>query len=142
MRPARRIPAIFGFVVLLGTIVLGTAHAQSDILLYGGNQDIDNIDPAEGENYSIDAALRSLYDALFIFRGTEIEPHLVESWEVNDDASVWTFKLKETALFHDGSPVNAGAMVYSFNRLLAIGGPPTWRWASIADASTAQLLVA
>ena len=138
MKPVRRTRAILGFVVLLGTIVLGTAHAQSDILLYGGNQDIDNIDPAVGENYSIDAALRSLYDALFMFRGSEIEPHLVETWEVNDDASVWTFKLKENAAFHDGNPVNAAAVVYSFNRLLAIGGPPTWRWAGIADASTAQ----
>ena len=90
--------------------------AAERILLYGGNQDIDNIDPATGENYSINAALLSLYDALFIMRGTEAEPHLVESYEVNDDASVFTFKLKENAVFHDGSPVNAEAVVYSFNR--------------------------
>jgi peptide/nickel transport system substrate-binding protein len=126
-------------IAALGVLVaLGAVQAQGNILLYGGNQDIDNIDPAIGENYSIDAALRSLYDALFIFRGTEIEPNLVESWEVNDDASVWTFKLVENAVFHDGSPVNADAVVYSFNRLLEIGGPPTWRWANIADENTIE----
>ncbi len=112
--------------------------AGTNILLYGGNQDIDNIDPAIGENYSINAALLSLYDALFIMRGAEAEPNLVESYEVNEDASIFTFKLKTNATFHDGSPVNAAAVIYSFNRLLALQGPPTYRWAGIADENTAQ----
>jgi len=131
------------FVVLVLSISLitsGVVLAQDDILLYGGNQDIDNIDPATGENYSINAALRSLYDALYIYRGSDTIPHLVESHEVNDDATVWTFKLHDHAVFHDGSPVNADAVVYSFNRLRAISGPPSWRWATIADENTAQAL--
>ncbi len=114
------------------------AEAGRKILLYGGNQDIDNIDPATGENYSINAALLSLYDALFIMRGNEAEPNLVNTWEVNDDATVFTFKLKENAKFHDGRPVNAEAVVYSFNRLLELQGPPTYRWAGIADQNSAQ----
>jgi peptide/nickel transport system substrate-binding protein len=127
-------------VILGALLLLGAVQAQQDILLYGGNQDIDNIDPAIGENYSINAALRSLYDALFIYRGTDIEPHLVESWEVSDDATVWTFTLKDGAVFHDGSPVTAEAVVYSFNRVLEIAGPPSYRWTSIADADTAEAL--
>lgn len=133
----------FLFTCLVLSILLITSTAvlaQDDILLYSGNQDIDNIDPAVGENYSINAALRSLYDALYIYRGADTEPHLVASYEVNDDASVWTFQLHENAVFHDGSPVNAEAVVYSFNRVLAISGPPSWRWESIADENTAQAL--
>ena len=57
-------------------LVLGTVNAK-DILLYGGNQDIDNIDPATGENYSIKESLRSLYEAMFIYRGEYIQPLLV-----------------------------------------------------------------
>lgn len=128
-----------GFALLMLLPLSGWAQ-QGDILLYGGNQDIDNIDPATGENYSINAALRSLYDALFIYRGNDIEPHLVESWEVNDDATVWTFTLKEGAVFHDGSPVDAEAVVYSFNRLREINGPPAYRWATITDETSAQAL--
>ena len=125
------------------SLLLGASSfvmAQDNILLYGGNQDIDNIDPATGENYSINAALRSLYDALFIYRGSETQPHLVESWEVNDDATVWTFTLHDHAVFHDGSLVNAEAVVYSFNRVLAISGAPSWRWETIADENTAQVI--
>ena len=112
--------------------------AGDNILLYGGNQDIDNIDPATGENYSINAALLSLYDGLFIMRGANAEPNLVDSWEINDDATVFTFKLKENATFHDGNPVNAEAVVYSFNRMLELQGPPTYRWAGIADENSAR----
>ena len=64
----------------------------------------------------------------------------MESWEVNDDAIVWTFTLHDHAVFHDGSPVTADAVVYSFNRAMAISGPPTWRWQSIADENTAQAI--
>ena len=106
-------------LAIIAAGIVFTAPVQaSNILLYGGNQDIDNIDPATGENYSINAALRSLYDALFINRGARVEPHLVESWEASDDSSIWTFKLKSGAIFHDGSPVTADAVVYSFNRIL------------------------
>ena len=131
---------IFSLVLTLLLVTSLTGLAQDAILLYGGNQDIDNIDPATGENYSINAALRSLYDALFIYRGADIEPHLVESWEVNDDATVWTFKLVENAVFHDGSPVTADAVVYSFNRMMAISGPPTYRWETITDENSAQAI--
>ncbi len=132
------------FALLVATLVLLTvpfvsqAQDEPQILLYGGNQDIDNIDPAIGENYSINAALLSLYDALFIVRGENVEPNLVDTWEVNEDATVWTFNLKQNAVFHDGSPVNAEAVVYSFNRLLELQGPPTYRWAGIADGNSAE----
>ena len=125
---------------ILGLSVVFSSVQAKDILLYGGNQDIDNIDPATGENYSINAALRSLYDALFIYRGEKIEPHLVDSWSSSDDAKVWTFNLKKNAVFHDGSPVNADAVVYSFNRILEISGPPAWRWTGIADKNTAKAI--
>lgn len=127
-------------LILLAVPLSGMAQEGENVLLYGGNQDIDNIDPAVGENYSISAALVSMYDALFIVRGEEAVPNLVDTWEVNEEATVWTFKLKENAVFHDDSPVNADAVVYTFNRLMTIQGPPTYRWAGIADADSAVAL--
>ena len=131
------------FILLVASLALFTTSAvlaQDDILLYGGNQDISNIDPAIGEDYSINAALRSLYDALFIYRGNDTQPNLAVSWEANEDATVWTFNLVENAVFHDGSPVNAEAVVYSFNRMMAISGGPSWRWQTISDENTAQAI--
>jgi peptide/nickel transport system substrate-binding protein len=156
----QRVQTLFSFLAILALVLVACAPAPagdqaaqpaepaaaeapaagSKILLYGGNQDIDNIDPATGENYSINAALISLYDALFITRGNELQPNLVESYEVSDDAKVFTFKLKQNAKFHDGSVVNAEAVVYSFNRLMTLQGPPTYRWAGIATADAAKVV--
>ena len=99
-----------------------------------------NLPAAPGENDSINAALRSLYDALYIYLGADTEAHLVERHEVSDDASVWTFKLHENAVFHDGSAVNAEAVVFSVNRLRAFSGPPSWRRETIADENRAQAI--
>ena len=53
-----------------------------------------------------------LYDGLTRFdlkQGTEVPkilPDLAESWEVNADATQWTFKLRQGVTFHDGTPWN------------------------------------
>jgi len=43
---------------------------------------------------------------------------LATSWEANEDATVWTFKLREGVMFHDGSTFEAADVVYSLNRVL------------------------
>jgi len=45
----------------------------------------------------------------------EIEPGIVQSWESVDDTT-WQFTLVEGATFHDGTPVNAEAAVFTFER--------------------------
>jgi peptide/nickel transport system substrate-binding protein len=42
-------------------------------------------------------------------------PGLAVSWEPSGGGKVWTFKLKEGAKFHDGSPFNAAAVKYSYS---------------------------
>jgi len=51
----------------------------------------------------------------------EFEPQLAERWEHNEDYTRWTFYLRENATFHDGTPVNAEAVKFSFTRLIESG---------------------
>jgi peptide/nickel transport system substrate-binding protein len=51
---------------------------------------------------------------------TEYDPQLAERWEVNDEKTVFTFYLRKNAKFHDGTPVNAEAVKYSFTRLVKV----------------------
>ncbi len=44
-------------------------------------------------------------------------PGLAESWEISDDGITYTFNLVQNARFHDGTPVNAEALVYNFDRI-------------------------
>jgi peptide/nickel transport system substrate-binding protein len=53
----------------------------------------------------------------------EIKPGLAESWTVSDDASTWTFKLRPNVKFHDGSPWNADAAVWNFDRMANKSSP-------------------
>ena len=47
---------------------------------------------------------------------TEPEPGLAESWEANDDGTVWTFKIREGVKFHDGETLDAEAVCFNFDR--------------------------
>jgi peptide/nickel transport system substrate-binding protein len=47
-----------------------------------------------------------------------LKPSLAESWEGNEDGSVWTFNLRQGVTFNDGSPFEAEDVVTSMERVL------------------------
>ena len=47
---------------------------------------------------------------------TKIRPGLATSWKTTDGGKVWTFHLRHGVKFHDGTPFNAAAVCYNFNR--------------------------
>ena len=51
-----------------------------------------------------------------------LTPELAESWEVAGDGMSAAFKLRPNAVFHDGSPVTAADVKWSFDRAVQIGG--------------------
>ena len=44
-------------------------------------------------------------------------PGLATSWEVSDDERCWTFQLREDVVFHDGTPLNAEAVKFTFDSI-------------------------
>lgn len=56
--------------------------------------------------------MRAVADPMLIVNAdNELEPFLLESYEVNDDFTEWTFTMREGVVFHDGTPVD-GAAIY------------------------------
>ncbi len=47
---------------------------------------------------------------------TTITEGLATSWEANEDSTVWTFHLRDGVTFHDGTPFNAEAVKFNFDR--------------------------
>lgn len=60
----------------------------------------------------------AMYDTLVNLTpdGTEWEGLLAESWDFAEDGKSITFYLKEGVTFHDGTPWNADAALWSFNK--------------------------
>ena len=69
-------------------------------------------------------ARNQLPDGTWTYDYTKFEPELAESWELAPDGKSVTFKLRPDAIFHDGTPVTAKDVKWSFDRAVAVGGFP------------------
>ena len=50
--------------------------------------------------------------------GFQTRPALAESFDVSPDGMVYTFRLRQNVLFHDGTPMDAEAVKFSYQRVL------------------------
>lgn len=100
--------------------------AEKQELAVGVQYPIENLDPhgASSQDAGTQLAATAIFSPLLTTVGPgEFEGDLAESWEANDDASEWTFALREGVEFSDGTPLTSADVVASFERLLDFGGP-------------------
>jgi peptide/nickel transport system substrate-binding protein len=88
------------------------------IFIWGRSGDATLLDPADVTDGESVMVVTNLFDTLVAFKrgSTEIEPSLATEWTPSADNLVWTFTLREGVTFHDGSPLDAEAVVFSFER--------------------------
>jgi peptide/nickel transport system substrate-binding protein len=83
-------------------------------------QPIALIDPAAISSDSEVLVASHVYDYLVdINAESEVIPGLSREWQVSDDGLVYTFQLHEGVTFHDGTPLTAQDVVWTFDRLRA-----------------------
>ncbi|HID10902.1 MAG TPA: hypothetical protein EYP17_06335, partial [Candidatus Latescibacteria bacterium] len=65
-----------------------------------------------------------LFDGLTVMdpETREVLPQLATDWTISADKKTYTFKLREGALFQDGTPFDAEALKFSLQRAATIGG--------------------
>jgi peptide/nickel transport system substrate-binding protein len=86
-------------------------------LVYLEQQAHTNLYPPAGGFYPNGGILNQITDKLTYQnpQTLEIEPWIAESWEINADATQYTFKLRSGVTFSDGSPVDAAAVAKNFD---------------------------
>ncbi|MHB8946217.1 MAG: ABC transporter substrate-binding protein [Bacillota bacterium] len=89
-------------------------------LVYSRGADASSLDPAipdDGESFK---PIIQIYDGLFKYKTgtTELEPGLATSADISQDGLTYTFHLRQGVKFHDGTPFNADAVVFSIDRQL------------------------
>ncbi len=144
-------------LVLAGALALGLAapapsHAQQDknVLVWGDTLPA-GLDPHAIFDVPMQFILLNAYDTLYRYMGNppDLQPWLASGHTVSEDGLTWTFKLVPGAKFHDGSPVAASDVVYSFRRLLGMRRGPAGAFLPVLkpdkvtapDAQTVQFVL-
>jgi peptide/nickel transport system substrate-binding protein len=79
----------------------------------------DQLDPNKTSAYFSFEVLENVYDTLVEpDADLRMRPALAESWDVTPDQLTWTFHLRRGVTFHDGSPLTADDVVYTYRRII------------------------
>jgi peptide/nickel transport system substrate-binding protein len=84
---------------------------------------------------------KTLPDGTLSYDREKLAPELAESWEVAADGMSCTFKLRKDARFHDGTPVTARDVKWSFDRAVKVGGFPTFQMSAGSLEKPEQFVV-
>ena len=82
---------------------------------------------------------KTLPDGTLSYDYSSIKPELATSWEVTDGDM--TFHLRPDAKFHDGTPVTAKDVKWSFDRMVTVGGFPTFQMSAGSIEKRDQFVV-
>lgn len=95
------------------------ASACTGSITWALESDPSNLIPYGGVSTSNMWGKELMYDSLLEWdRDLAIQPALAESFEVNEDATSYTFKLRQGVKFHDGQEMTAKDVKYSFDTAL------------------------
>ena len=135
----KRTTAAAAGAVVAGRVVPGAGTGAQGTLLTLSESGPNNLDiMGVGTNRPGYEASWNTYDRLLTYgvkkdeNGndhydyTKFEPELAELWDLRD-MSV-TFKLRKDATFHDGTPITANDVKWSFDRAVTVGGVPTFQF--------------
>ena len=122
----RALALIIAALVVGGCGSAGTiAGGQGQTLVFGRNKDAVRLDPAVvTDGMSLNVARVSMEGLTRYKLGSfDIEPSLASSWIVSKDGKVWIFNLRHRVKFHDGTPFDAAAVKFNFDRWRLRGNP-------------------
>lgn len=122
-----------------GLLAAGPAAAQSRFV-FANESDYDTMDPHVAFDVGRVAVRLNIYDGLMRWQKNPavLEPWLAESYEVSKDGLTYTFKMRKGVKFHDGSEIKAADVVYSLERILALGKGAASLFKSMIDPGQAK----
>ncbi|GAB4115121.1 MAG: hypothetical protein Fur005_23070 [Roseiflexaceae bacterium] len=92
----------------------GIPEDQAFLMSGGESSNPRAYDPAHGGGGKI------IFSGLTAFTPSlQLEPDLAESWDISADGTTYTFHIRRNARFHNGRPVTAADVIYSWDRAAA-----------------------
>ncbi|MCC7160976.1 MAG: ABC transporter substrate-binding protein [Anaerolineae bacterium] len=87
--------------------------------------DAITLDPSQTKENESETRVVQMFEGLVSVKPgtTELVPGLAKDWQVSEDGKTWTFHLREGVKFHDGTPFNADAVKFNFDRMRLSDNP-------------------
>lgn len=115
-------PAIASAAPVEDVVALAEAMqaGEGGTLIFARNADAVNLDPQYTFQGIALHVLYCIYDTITAVHPVtqEVEGVLAESWDISEDQLEYTLHLRQGVNFHDGTPFNADAIKYAFDRIL------------------------
>ena len=105
----KRFIAFLVALTMVAAMFAVPALAEEKVLNFGCQMYSDGLlNPAAQINCAWNCMRYGISEGLFKFNDNmEIEPWLAESWEANEDSTVWTIKLRDGVKFSNGADMTA-----------------------------------
>ncbi|RLC04572.1 MAG: ABC transporter substrate-binding protein [Deltaproteobacteria bacterium] len=107
-------------LILFFAVAAVPGSAISKTLVFGRGGDSVGLDPAYETDGNSFMVCDNIFEALVAYadESTALEPGLAKSWDIASDGKTYTFHLQKGVKFHDGTPFNANAVVFSIGRMM------------------------
>ena len=103
-------------MMMLAGCASDTERTSADRIVYGALTEPHSLHPLIGTDSASTEAQSLIYDALVCVNGDkEMTGDLAESWTVSSGGKVYTFRLKDGIMWHDGQPFTADDVVFTFD---------------------------
>ena len=103
----------------INSLLEESAENGPEIFVWGETMEPDTLDPhktAAGASYLVMKLLGSTL--VYLDQDGIYQPYLAESWEVSEDGLTYTFRLRQDVLFHDGTPLTAADLAFTYRRAI------------------------
>lgn len=118
---------IVGVFVMAASIFAGAcflapsvnaAGKRGGTLIAAFSADPAGFDPVRGPSGMSHVVIEQVYSTLVLL-DHDAKPYagLAKSWSVSEDGMTWTFELRDGVIFHNGDPVTAEDVKFTFDRL-------------------------
>lgn len=119
------------------------AADESAAIVVGIKGPVLSVDPANHRDRITESVLRNIFDGL-VTRDEkgEVQPQIAESWE-NPSPTEWLFHLRKDVKFHDGTPLTAKDVKFTFDRIItekAIDGESSPRKGLLGPLAEVQVV--
>ncbi len=132
----------FGSVLIFGNLFFGcnetaSQYQKNQVFRYNEHKNIGSLDPAFAKDNADISAINQLFNGLVQMNPImDVTPAIASSWEISENAKVYTFQLRTDVFFHTHAlfgpektrNVTANDFVFSFDRLRdpKLASPGAW----------------